>query len=686
MIRLAQVALALSVLLTSAAADPGQTHLIYTATVKPGGPRHLHLSIEVRNPRHETLTFIVPHWAPGAYRELTVGARSRTVAWKQLSGFKAVDDKGKQRKVRADGDRRWQVDAKGATTITFTYTNTEPGRPSNNRSYLGSGSGLIDGPRNWVYVEGMKDLPVHVHFDLPDGWEVGSGLDPTFDPMVFSAKDYDRLIDCPTLVGKMRSWSFLYRGVPHRIVVDDGQRVARFDVEPFLDMVKRVVKVYVDMFDDVPYDHYTFIFTPGGGGLEHLTSTTIGGVRRLTPRGLMGVTAHEFFHAWNVKRLRPLRLGPFDYTGPQPVDDLWICEGLTSYYTPLGLWRAGLYQDEEFLQSQAGGIRSWESNPAHLVQSPQQSSRGVWTNDTRISYYLQGQVLGMMIDLAIRDESDNKYSLDDVMRHMYRKHGGYYRHHPPRPGFKSEDWPREIKALTGVDLEDFWDAHIRESQPVDWNRYLAAAGWKLELETKKASALAAAQTRRVEGGDTVLEVQRGGALFRAGFRDGDRVKAFNGAEVRGRFGLRRSLRAVDAGASFVADVVRSGKSVKVKGKAEAANEFGLLDYTDVPGGVRVGKVPRGTALYGGGLRDEDIVTAVDGKSVGTRGELRARLAGRSVGETATFSVKRGNDAATCAVKVQPAESRKVGRMQVLKGVTSKQERVRRGMKAGTTDR
>jgi predicted metalloprotease with PDZ domain len=673
-------------LLSLAAADPGQTHLVYKLSVKTTGPRHYHLAIEVRNPHQDTLTFIVPHWAPGAYRQLTVGARSRTVAWKQLTGFKAVDDKGKRREVSADGDRRWKVDAKGAKTITFTYTNQEPGQPSNNRSYLSSGSGLLDGPRNWMYVDGLKDLPIHVHFDLPDGWKVGSGLDPTFDPMVFTAKDYDRLIDSPTLVGKMRSWTFHYRGVPHRIVVDDGKREARFAVEPFLEMVKQVVKVYVDMFDDVPYDHYTFIYTPGGGGLEHLTSTTIGGVRRLTPRGLMGVTAHEFFHTWNVKRLRPLRLGPFDYTGPQPVDDLWICEGLTSYYTPLGLWRAGLYKDEEFLQQQGGAMRSWEGNPAHLVQSPQESSRGVWTNTSRISYYLQGQVLGMMIDLAIRDGSDNKYSLDDVMRHMYRKHGGYYRHHPPRPGFRSEDWPREIKAISGVDIDGFWDAHIRDSYPVDWNRHLAAAGWKLELTVRKASVLASVRTRRVDGGDSVLAVQRGDPFFRAGFRDGDQVTAFNGSTVRGRFGLRRALRSVNAGAAFVARVIREGKNVDVKGEAEAANEFGLLEYTDVSGGVQVGEVPRGTALYAGGLRDGDIVTAVGQKAVGNLVEMGAHLAGRSVGETVAFSVKRGDEAVACMVKVQPAENRTVGRMRVLENVTEKQERIRQGMKTGTTDR
>lgn len=681
------LALALIVALAPASsADPGQTHIVYTAQVKKDGPRHFHFTVEVRNPNQDVITFIVPHWAPGAYRELTVGARGRGAAWLQLDGFAAVNGEGKELKVEADGPRRWKVACKGEDVVRFSYVNTNPGRPNNNRSYLGEGSGLIDGPRSWVYVEGKKDLPVHVHFDLPEGWEVGTGLDPTFDPRIYSAKDYDRLIDCPTLVGAMKSWTWTYRGVPHRVVVDGAPRAPRFDEAAFLDMVKKVVKVYVDMFDDVPYEHYTFIYTPGGGGLEHLTSTTIGGVRRMSARSLMGVTAHEFFHTWNVKRLRPKKLGPFDYTSPQPVNDLWICEGLTSYYTPHGLWRAGLYTTQQYLDRQAGGIGSWERNFAHLVQSPEASSRGVWTNDTRISYYLQGQVLGMMIDLAIRDGSDNRFSLDDVMRVMYRKHGGYYRHLPPKPGFESEDWPRTIKELTGVDLEWFWKAHIRDSQPVDWNRYLKAAAWELEITRTKSTALAAAQTRRGEGGRVELIVSDGDALHRAGFRDGDELQQFNGSQVRGRFGLRRALRGVEAGAAYTAQVGRGEKVIEIKGKLEPANEFGMLGYDDGEGGALLREVPRGTALWKGGLRDGDLVVKYDGKPVEKGPGMQRYLNGRALGDTVEFQIRRGGKSVTCRVKVQAAETIRVGKMKILPNASGKQMRIREGMRTGKTDR
>ncbi|MAG57141.1 MAG: hypothetical protein CMJ83_12680 [Planctomycetes bacterium] len=664
--------------------DPGQTHVVYKVTVKADGPRHYFFSVEVTNPNQDELVFIVPHWAPGAYREITVGARGGKPSWEQLEGFHAADEKGKKRRVKADGQRRWRVDSKGARKITFSYANTAPGSPTNNRSYLGANSGLIDGPRNWMYVEGKKGLPLHVHFDLPDGWEVGSGLDPTFDPKVFTAKDYDRLADCPTLVGKMKSWTFLVRGVPHRVVADAGRREPRVQEKEFLDTVERIVRVYVDLFDDVPYDHYTFIYTPGGGGLEHLTSTTIGGVQRLTGRGLMGVTAHEFFHTWNVKRLRPKRLGPFDYTGPQPVNDLWIAEGITSYYTPLGLWRAGLYQDEEFLQRQAGGIRSWEGNPAHLTQSPEESSRAVWTGGTRISYYLQGQVLGMMIDLLIRERSDNRWSFDDVMRLMYAKYGGYYRWTPSKPGYESGDWPREIKELTGVDVSEFWASHIQESVPVEWNKYLRSAGWELAITDRPLPSLSSFRTRR-DGRLRRLIIAEGGPAHVAGFRDGDILTKVNGRTVS-RFGASRAFSRLEIGSEWTAEVRRGEESVTLNGVLSVANDFGALTLAPAAGGLKIGEVLRGSSVWNGGVRDDDLLIAVDGKPTRGAGVELADLLGKKAGETVTLRVKRGDAEHDCKITTANRKTIRVGRMKIHAQITDRQRRIRDGMKTGKTQR
>src|SRR5262245_47269969 len=218
---------------------------------------------------------------------------------KNLDGVAAVDEKGAQRAVRKDGDLTWIVDARGAERLHVTWRFEEATRGQNHRSYLTDTGALLDGPRNYLYWRDHKELPVHVHFKLPEGWKIATGLTPTFDPDVYHARDADGLLDCPVLMGRLEAWTFLVRGVPHRVAVDNRGRPVRFDSARFVDGVRRIVESEVDLWGFVPYPHYTFLFSAGGGGgLEHLTSTTIGinsSALERDPDGHQGVIAHEFF-------------------------------------------------------------------------------------------------------------------------------------------------------------------------------------------------------------------------------------------------------------------------------------------------------------------------------------------------------------------------------------------------------
>ena len=180
----------------------------------------------------------------------------------------------------------------------------------------------------------------------------------------------------------------------------------------------------------------------------------------------------------------------------------------------------------------------------------------------------------------------------------------------------------------------------------------------------------------------MLEVARGGALFRAGFRDGDVIKKINGEAAGGRFSVRRAFRGLDAGARFVVDVERDGDPLQVKGEAEASTEFGSLPLSQADEGVRIGEIPRGTGLYAGGLRDDDLITACDGRPVGDASSLRVYLLGREMGETVSFAVVRDSVAVTCEVKVKARETRRVGALKA-KGKLSDMERaIRAGLKTG----
>lgn len=669
------------------AADPGITQLNYKVRVAPGGEGGYSFEIEVINPNADELAFVIPFWAPGAYRKITVQPRSGPDSWEQLTDFAAVDGQGKERAVRAAGDRRWTINAKGAKRIVFRYRNSDPSSRANNRSYLREKSGVIDGPRNWMYLEGKKHLPVHVHFDLPEGWKVGTGLDPTFDPMIFTAKDYDRLADCPTLVGLFDEWRFLHRGVPHRVLAATEGEPIRFDVDEFMDMVQRIVKVYVDMFDDVPYEHYTFIYTSGGGGgLEHLTSTTIGGSRAnaMRARFLQGVTAHEFFHVWNVKRLRPFKLGPFDYTGPVPVNDLWICEGLTSYYTTVGLWRAELTDDAGFRQSMSRAIGSYMNNPRGWYEPSEVSSFKVWEGGP-LRYYNTGQVLGICIDLLIREETDNRHDLDDVMREMYRRYGGYYRHLPPEPGYQSEDWVKVTKEITGVDVEPFWNAHIRGSEPVDWNRWLGYAGWKLEMELEGVSAFRQIVLRRGAGDRAEIRAPEGSVLHDLGFRNGDLVAAVGEREISSVRAARRRLQRLAAGSEFEVSVLRGGETVKVTGTVPSMSESGAITFEAGEEAAVVSIVPTDLAWYRAGLNAGDRIISVQGTETPTLAAAQSAMAGVPVRETISLLVARDGKRIELQAEQRPFLRPRVGGMVTLDGATPRQLAIRQGIKSGSSD-
>ncbi len=664
--------------------DQVDPHLVYGVRVAEGDRDAYHLSLEVLNPAAKDLRFVIPHWAPGAYREITGEVRSGGPAWKSLVDFAAVDQDEKSLTVTPDGDRAWKVEAAGARRVKLSYRNTGPGRRANNRSYLAEQSGLIDGPRNWVYLDGFKHLPCSIRFELPKDWRVASGLDPTFDPMVFHADDYDRLADCPTAVGLFHERIFHVRGIAHRVVAVTGGKDPGRNFDAFTDKVRRIVEAYVRMFNDVPHQHYTFIYTDGGGGgLEHLTSTTISAGRAdALGDSSLGVTAHEFFHTWNVKRLRPIMLGPFDYTQPVRSKDLWISEGITNYYTNIGLWRAGLRTDQQFLDDYAGTINGFVRNPASLFVPPEESSWTVWDRGGgAISYYTQGEVLGLMIDLLVRGSTGNRKSFDDVMRRTYRKFGGYYRHGPALPGFKSEEFLAEAIAETGVDLEPFWNAHVRGSEPIDWNRYFEAAGWKLDIQDGPQPLLATARRMERHEQGVILVVESGDPLDRSGFKNGDIVASFNGTKTTAPRQLSTSWRTLAVGGSFEAEVKRGDKLEKIKGQILAANEFDGLVLREEEGRIRVVGVPCGTAMHSAGLRDDDILVVPNGTKLP---EFEAKLATMPIGETVTFEVRRGEETKKIAVKAAPRRVLQTGRLSAISEPTSAQLAVREGLKTGAT--
>lgn len=679
--------LAFAVLLVvSLHAQPPRTELYYSAEVKAADAKRIHFALEVRHPSADELVFEIPFWAPGAYRPITAGVMGGKPAIDCMSEFRAESETGAKLPLERDGERCIKVRCNGATSVRFSYVNNEPGGTPNNRSFLAATSGLIDGPRSWAFLHGAMNEPAMVRFILPPEWQVACGLESTPDPFVFHADDYDRLADCPVAIGRMECRTQLVRGVPHRIAAVTGGRESGTDWAALEDAIRRIVECSVDIFGDIPYPHYTFIYTPGGGGLEHLSSTTIGtsNPARISVAAIRGVTAHEYFHTFNVKRMRPFALGPFDYSQAVPVDDLWICEGLTSYYANILQWRTGLIDDPAFCSAYRSAIGSYEGNPAHLEVSPQVSSRGVWTGDGRISYYLQGEVLGLALDLLIRDASNNKASLDTAMRQMYRTYGGMFRHGKAESGFASADFPRVIRESTGVNVDQFFAAHIRRAEPVDWKRYLAPAGFTMETQQTQRPAFMTMRSWARGPDAAVLPLGEGMPLTRFGLKDGDEITAVGENAVGNVRDALRALGSIAAGTTLKLKVKRGTGAIEIEHAAPAAGALVQVRCIDAEGGVRLGGAPQTQLFNDKAFEGEALLRTVNGVVVRHAAHAQQLLAGVDVDGSAKLGVELGGTARTLVVKNEQLQATSVKAFEINSGASVRAGQLRDGLKTGHT--
>ena len=538
--------------------------LFYIVTVPNDRSAYL-VELQISNPPSPS-RLVIPNWAPGAYRPMNSGANIRD--------FGATDGAGNPLPVRQDSPISWVIDTKGSPRITVRYatrlTDTVAWRRVNNRWYLRAASGLVDGPRTFMYLDGWKQAPARLTFQLPAGWHAATGLPPTsVDSTLYVAANYDVLIDSPILLGHYWAYRFTAAGSPHRAVVDVGSTRMRAP-STFVNMLRRISTTAIGIFGGAPYTGYTYIFVGGrGGGLEHLNSTTIGVTPETlirSPLGATTVSAHEFFHAWNVKRIRPVELGPFDYEHEARTVNLWWCEGVTDYYAELILARAGLNTPADFARHLGTSIENYQGNPAHRTISPERASWIVWDPPTAsqgqtISYYLQGELLGFLLDLAIRDSTDNAKSLDDVMRYLLAHDSG-------TRGFTRDDLVAAVRSATGKDFEEFWRQYVSGTTEIPWNDFLKAAGWGVAFsEVPAVDARIGSIPPAVQGGRWRAVATSGSSAALAGLRTGDELVRINRREIVDGTDVTAAVQSVRRSAPVVVGVVRDGQPLTLRFRA-----------------------------------------------------------------------------------------------------------------------
>jgi predicted metalloprotease with PDZ domain len=431
----------------------------------------------------------------------------------------------------------WRIKADGTVIVRYAAYWDEAGPFA---SQLNTEHAFINPAMILMYVPDRRSQDVTLSLsELPTEWNVTSSTfvaamgvgGSNARTNLFRAPSYDGLADAPIEAGKFQKFDL--PGISPRVsVVVHGENWSKERVEEDL---TKICLYELKLMDGAPFEHYTFILHigkgAGGGGMEHTNSTAIG---IPSDEYVSGVAAHEFFHLWNVKRIRPASLEPVDYTKEQYTRALWFAEGVTSMYGAYTLVRSGIWNKERFYADLGEQISELEARPANRWQSAEQSSLDAWLEkypqyngpDYSVSYYTKGQLLGDLLDILIRDRTNNEKSLDDVMRAMnadFAKQGKTYR--------DSLDIRLEAEKVAGGSFEEFFRDYVAAADPLPYRQVLALAGLDLRTTGHKRAVLGFSAERESAGTVTVRTVDDGSPAAQAGLRVGDVIVSWNDAEV-----------------------------------------------------------------------------------------------------------------------------------------------------------
>jgi predicted metalloprotease with PDZ domain len=458
----------------------------------PAPASHLYeIEMDVDGVPGRTLALQLPVWSPGRYAKMDFA--------KNIQDFRATDAAGKAlRWTKSDGSR-WVVTTNGAPA-RIRYRSFD-NQLSGTFSVLDTAHGNWNGASLFMYVEGHKQNPVTLGITPPAGWHIINGDTRTADQRDYRFENYDRLIDSPTEVSpNFMVDSFYVDGRKYRTMVHHNGPPPAGVRERFVRHVEKVVRYQNSVFSAPPLEQYTFLFHigyAGGDGMEHLYSTQVIDSRAWADSFAvlpgLGTGAHEYFHVWNVKRVRPAALGPFDYSREQYQPSLWVAEGWTQYYGLVSLHRAGITDREQFYGSMANVIRQNLTAPGRKEVSPRMASfhAPYWdgavqqqpTNggQTFFSYYTSGSGRALYLDLYLRAKSANRLSLDDVFDTLKRRtwNAPKATYYLQGRGYTELDVERAASDVAGEDLHPWFDRYVGGTEDLDYDALLARAGLRL---------------------------------------------------------------------------------------------------------------------------------------------------------------------------------------------------------------
>lgn len=518
--------------------------LTYTLAMPTPVTHLFHVTLTVTGLEQPTAEFAMPVWTPGSYlvREYA----------RHVQGFAAADGAGQGRPWRKIAKNRWLVETAGVDRVTLSYQ-VYAGELSVRTSHLDSTHGYFNGATVFMSLDGGRDLPCDLVITPFPGWRISTPLPAAAGEINrYHADNFDHLIDSPTEIGAHQVIEFEALGKPHRIAFygHGNEDLTRLTAD-----TQKIVETAGAIFGGLPYDDYLFIIHATErrrGGLEHRNSSSNGVVRwnfgddKEYRQQVLALLAHEFFHVWNVKRIVPVGFLAFDYDEENYTKLLWVMEGWTSYFELLILRRAGLWTASAVLEETAQRILRLQQTPGRLLQSAEMASFDTWikfyrpdenSQNTGISYYNKGALLGMLLDLDLRRQSGGQRCLDDVMRHCWQDYALVGR------GLPEADFQAVVETVAGASLADFFERYVRGVDELPFDDLLAHAGLELRFGYQDDKPNGAADTpparraglglrvEETDGRSLISTVFADGAGAAADVAPGDELLALDGLRV-----------------------------------------------------------------------------------------------------------------------------------------------------------
>ena len=572
----------LLVLLALSMTVKSQIKIGFEVSFKEPQAHYVEVEMNISGLEKEYVDVKMPVWTPGSYlvREFA----------KNVEGFTA-NAAGKPVKVEKVRKNAWRIYHGKTKDVKINYR-VYANEVSVRTSFVTDEHAFLSCTGIFMYPDGMLNLPSTVSIVPFKGWtKVSTGLEKVANkPFTFTAQNFDILFDSPIEVGNQDIFEFTASGVKHEVAMFGG---GNYDKEKLKVDMAKIVEESTAIYGENPNKHYTFIvhnFEAGGGGLEHLNSTVLGATRTAYTseagyKGFLNLVAHEYYHLWNVKRLRPIALGPFDYDNENYTTSLWLAEGFTSYYENKLMYRAGFFTLEETAQTLASALAGVVNTPGSRVQSAAEASYDAWikayrpnenSNNSTISYYSKGEVIGLLMDLEITNATKGEKNLDDVMKAMYDE---YYK--KLGRGYTDAEFKNMVEKVSGISFSAFWDKYVNGTGPIEYKKYFGYAGILIQdVNADKKIPYLGVASKRIEGGIVISAVSRNSAAWDGGLNVNDEVISVDGVPVEVSIERMPTIASKNIGDEVTIMIRRDGVVKDVKIKLKASQSVRLITQLD----------------------------------------------------------------------------------------------------------